>query len=136
LAPLVTLIRAPVMAAGRIHGDDTTGPVLAKGGAAPPGSGEAARIVGRGCGGKTVTGRLWSYVRDDRPFAGPAPPAAIFHASRDRGGEHPKTHLAGYRGSLQADAYAGFNEHSAPSRQPEPLAAAACWARLPKVPCA
>jgi transposase len=116
LAPLVALIRAHVMAAGRLHGDDTTVPVLAK--------------------GKTVTGRLWTYVRDDRPFAGPAPPAAIFYYSRDRGGEHAKAHLAGYSGVLQADAYAGFNDLYAPLRKPEPLTEAACWARLLKVPCA
>jgi transposase len=108
LAPLVTLIRAHVMAAGRLHGDDTTVPVLAK--------------------GKTITGRLWTYVRDDQPFAGPAPPAAIFYYSRDRGGEHPKTHLAGYSGVLQADAYAGFNDLYAPLRKPEPVMEAGCWA--------
>jgi transposase len=108
LAPLVALIRAHVMAAGRMHGDDTTVPVLAK--------------------GKTVTGRLWTYVRDDRPFAGPAPPAAIFYYSRDRDGEHPKIHLAGYSGILQADAYAGFNDLYGPLRKPAPLIEAACWA--------
>jgi len=64
LTPLVALIRAHVMATKRIHGDGTTVPVLAK--------------------GKTITGRLWTYVHDDRPFAGPAPPAAIFFYSRDR----------------------------------------------------
>ena len=80
LAPLVTLIRAHVMAASRIHGDDTTVPVLAK--------------------GKTVTGRLWTYVCDDRPFGGPAPPAAVFFYSRNRAGEHPNQHLAGYAGIL------------------------------------
>jgi transposase len=108
LAPLVALIRAHVMAAGRLHGDDTTVPVLAK--------------------GKTITGRLWTYVRDDRPFAGPAPPAAIFYYSRDRGGEHPRTHLGGYGGILQADAYAGFNDLYTPLRKPAPLIEAACWA--------
>ena len=108
LAPLVTLIRAHVMAAGRIHGDDTTVPVLAK--------------------GQTITGRLWTYVRDDRPFAGPAPPAAMFFYSRNRAGEHPNQHLAGYAGILQADAYAGFNDLYAPARQPGPVTEAACWA--------
>ena len=108
LAPLIALIRAHVMAAGRLHGDDTTLPVLAK--------------------GRTITGRLWTYVRDDRPFAGSAPPAAIFYYSRDRGGEHPKRHLSGYSGILQADAYAGFNDLYAPPRKPEPLVAAVCWA--------
>src|SRR3546814_8108659 len=67
--PLYLLIEAHVLAAERLHGDDTTVPVLAK--------------------TKTDTGRIWTYVRDDRPFGGPAPPAAIFHYSRDRRGEHP-----------------------------------------------
>jgi len=108
LAPLVTLIRAHVMAAERIHGDDTTVPVLAK--------------------GKTITGRLWTYVRDDRPFAGPAPPAAVFFYSRDRTAEHPNRHLAGYAGILQADAYAGFNDLYRPERGTGPITEAACWA--------
>ena len=108
LAPLVTLIRVHVMAGGRIHGDDTTVPVLAR--------------------GKTITGRLWAYVRDDRPFGGEASPAAIFHYSADRGGAHPRQHLAGYAGILQADAYAGFNELYAPRRLPGPITEAGCWA--------
>ena len=108
LAPLITLIRAHVMGAERLHGDDTTVPVLAK--------------------GKTVTGRVWTYVRDDRPFGGPAPPAALFFYSRDRGGEHPNQHLAGYAGILQADAYAGFNDLYALGRKPGPITEAACWA--------
>jgi hypothetical protein len=78
--------------------------------------------------GKTITGRLWTYDRDDRPFGGPAPPAAIFHYSRDRGGEHPQRHLAGYRGTLQVDAYAGFNDLYSEARQPAPLIQALCWA--------
>jgi transposase len=85
LDPLRRLVEAHVMAAERLHGDDTTVPVLAK--------------------GKTDTGRLWIYVRDDKPFGGAGPPAAIFHYSRDRRGEHPQAHLAGYAGILQADAY-------------------------------
>ena len=108
LAPLTALIQAHVMAAERIHGDDTTVPVLAK--------------------GKTVTGRLWTYVRDDQPFGGPAPPAAVFYYSRDRRGEHPNKHLAGYAGILQADAYAGFNDLYHPGRKPGPLIEAGCWA--------
>jgi len=108
LAPLVTLIDAHAMAAGRLHGDDTTVPLLAK--------------------GQTVTARVWTYVRDDRPFAGPAPPAAMFRYSRDRTGEHPQRHLAGYAGILQADAYAGFNELYVPGRKPGPITEAACWA--------
>ena len=77
-------IRAHVLAAERIHADDTTMPVLAK--------------------GRTHTGRLWTYVRDDRPFDGSDPPATVFFYSRDRGGEHPERHLAGYAGLMQADA--------------------------------
>jgi transposase len=90
LQPLYELIRRHVLAADRIHGDDTTVPVLAK--------------------GKTITGRLWTYVRDDRPFGAADPPAAIFFYSRDRGGQHPERHLTGYTGILQADAYGGFND--------------------------
>jgi len=81
LMPLVDAIRSHVFAAERIHADDTTVPVLAK--------------------GKTRTGRLWTYVRDDRPFAGPDPPAAVFFYSPDRGGEHPEQHLAGYAGLMR-----------------------------------
>jgi transposase len=108
LMPLVEAIRRHVFAAERIHADDTTVPVLAK--------------------GKTRTGRLWTYVRDDRPFAGPEPPASAFFYSRDRGGEHPEQHLAGYAGLMQADAYAGFNRLYAASRKPGPIVEAACWA--------
>src|SRR6516165_9044934 len=107
LSPLVALIRDHVLAAERIHGDDTTVPVLAK--------------------GKTVTGRLWTYVRDDRPFAGPDPPAAVFFYSRNRAGEHPARHLADYAGILQADAYAGFGELYDGKRKPGPITEAACW---------
>ncbi len=108
LSPLVALIRAHVLAAERVHGDDTTVPVQAR--------------------GKTTTGRLWAYVRDDRPFAGPAPPAALFHYSPDRRGEHPQRHLASYAGILQADAYAGFGELYHPGRKPSPITEAGCWA--------
>ena len=108
LSPLVALIRAHVLAAERLHGDDTTVPVLAK--------------------GRTTTGRLWAYVRDDRPFGGPAPPAAVFHYSPDRRGEHPQRHLASYAGILQADAYAGFGELYHPGRKPGPVTEAGCWA--------
>jgi transposase len=108
LMPLVEAIRAHVFAAERIHADDTTVPVLAK--------------------GKTRTGRLWTYVRDDRPFAGPDPPAAVFFYSRDRGGEHPEQHLAGFAGLMQADAYAGFNRLYEAVRKAGPIIEAACWA--------
>ena len=108
LMPLVDEIRDHVFAAERIHADDTTVPVLAS--------------------GKTRTGRLWTYVRDDKPFAGRAAPAAMFYYSPDRGGEHPKTHLADYSGLMQADAYAGFNGLYIAGRKPGPIIEAACWA--------
>jgi len=75
----------------------------------------------------TVTGRLWTYVRDDRPFAGPAPPAAIFHYSRDRCSEHPLAHLDGYAGIIQADAYAGYNALLRRGADREPIPRALCW---------
>jgi hypothetical protein len=78
--------------------------------------------------GKTITGRVWTYVRDDRPFGGRAPPAAMFRYSRDRTAEHPNRHLAGYAGILQADAYAGYNALYEADRQPGPIIEAACWA--------
>ena len=108
LMPLIEVIHAHVFAAERIHADDTPVPVLAK--------------------GKTHTGRLWTYVRDDQPFAGPDPPAAAFFYSRDRGGEHPQRHLVRYAGLMQADAYAGFNRLYEAGRKPGPIVEAACWA--------
>ena len=108
LAPLHALIGSHVMAAERLHGDDTTVPLLAR--------------------GKTATARLWVYVRDDRPFAGDAPPAALFRFSRDRRGEHPQAHLARWHGILQVDAYGGFGELYAADRNPEPITEALCWA--------
>ena len=108
LRPLYELIKAHVFAAERFHGDDTTVPVLAK--------------------VKTRTGRIWTYVRDDRPFGGDAPPAAVFFYSPDRASIHPEQHLAGYSGILQADAYAGFNKLYAPGRKPGPITEAGCWA--------
>jgi transposase len=108
LTPLYELIKAHVLAAERIHGDDTTVPVLSK--------------------VKTRTGRIWTYVRDDRPFGGQAAPAAVFFYSPDRTSVHPERHLAGYAGILQADAYAGFNALYQPDRKPGPITEAACWA--------
>jgi transposase len=108
LRPLYDLVRAHVFAAGRVHGDDTPVPVLAK--------------------GRTKTGRLWTYVRDDRPFGGRDPPAAVFFYSKDRTGEHPERHLDGFASILQADAYAGFNRLFEPDREPGPVIEAACWA--------
>jgi transposase len=107
LQPLQALIEAHVLAAERLHGDDTTVPILAK--------------------GKTVTGRIWTYVRDDRPFGGHAPPAALYYASRDRRHEHPVRHLQGFTGILQADAYSGYNALYDPSRTPGALVPALCW---------
>jgi transposase len=120
LAPLVALIHSHVLAAERIHGDDTTVPVLA-----PP---HSASRMGSLAKNRTSIGRLWTYVRDDRPFGGTSPPAALFHYSADRSGAHPARHLAGCCGILQADAYAGFNELYHPGRQPGPIIEAACWA--------
>jgi transposase len=108
LKPLYEAVRGHVFTAARIHGDDIPVPVLAP--------------------GKTRTGRLWTYVRDDRPFAGPAPPAAVFFYSPDRRGEHPERHLRGLTGILQADAYAGFNRLYDGARRPTPVTEAACWA--------
>ena len=77
---------------------------------------------------KTITGRIWTYVRDDRPFGGKVPPAAIFYYSRTRAGEYPRAHLAGWAGIMQADAYAGYNELYEARRRPAPIQEAACWA--------
>jgi transposase len=108
LDPIYRRIEAHVLAAERLHGDDTHVPVLAK--------------------GQVDTGRLWTYVRDDRPFGGQSPPAALFYYSRDRGAEHPKEHLASYGGIFQADAYDGYNHLYAADRQSQPLVQALCWA--------
>ena len=71
---------------------------------------------------------IWVYVRDDRPFGGRAPPAALYYASRDRRHEHPARHLAHFSGILQADAYSGYNGLYDPSRSTGPIIAALCWA--------
>ena len=90
LRPLVDAVGAHVMSAGRVHADDTTVPVLSPG------------------NGKTKTGRLWCYARDDHPFGSKTPSAVLYCYSPDRKGEHPKKHLAGFKGILQADGYAGY----------------------------
>jgi len=108
LQPLFGLIERHVLAAERLHGDDTTVPILAK--------------------GKTVTGHIWTYVRDDRPFGSRGPPAALYYASRDRRHEHPTRHLHGFTGILQADAYSGYNELHDASRAQGTITAALCWA--------
>jgi transposase len=107
LQPLHALIEAHVLAAERLHGDDTTVPILAK--------------------GKTVTGHIWTYVRDDRPFGGRAPPAALYYASRDRRHDHPARHLQTFTGILQADAYSGYNGLYDPLRPQGPITPALCW---------
>ena len=108
LMPLVEAVRGHVFAAGRLHADDTTVPVL---------------DVGR-----TRTGRLWTYVRDDRPFGGADPPAAIYFYSPDRRGTHPDEHLVSWAGALQADAYAGYDRLYEAGRRPGPIVEAGCWA--------
>jgi transposase len=108
LKPLYALIERHVLAAERLHGDDTTVPILAK--------------------GKTIKGHIWTYVRDDRPFGGRAPPAALYYASRDRRREHPTRHLQSFTGILQADAYSGYNELYDASRVRGPIIPALCWA--------
>ena len=118
LAPLVDEVEKHVLAAERIHADDTTVPVLAQ--------------------NKCTTGRLWTYVRDDAPFGGPSSrdgsayrtgaPAALFHYSPDRGAVHPEKHLARYSGLMQADAYSGYNRLYVAGRQPGLIVEAACWA--------
>jgi transposase len=108
LAPLVEALRRHVLSATKLHADDTPVPVLAPG------------------NGKTKTGRLWTYVRDDRP-AGDATPAAVWFAySPDRKGEHPQSHLGNFTGTLQADGYAGFDAVYETGRIQE----AACWAHV------
>jgi hypothetical protein len=95
--------------------------------------------------GSTRTDK-WTYVRDDRPFAGSDPPAVTFFYSPDRSAKHPEQHLASYAGLMQADAYAGFNRLYGASRKPGPITEVACWsharhnffdlARLAKAPIA
>src|SRR3546814_681328 len=110
MSPACPTVRSSdrVRAPARLHVGDTTVPVLAS------------------C--KTDTGRLWVYVRYDRPVAGPEPPAAVFHYSRDRRGEHPQAHLRDWTGVLQADAYGGYGELYAAARVPGPVLEAGCWA--------
>jgi transposase len=108
LAPLLDQVRKHVLAATKLHADDTPVPVLA------PGM------------GKTKTARLWTYVRDDRPAGDDAPPAVWFTYSEDRKGEHPKLHLSKFSGILQADGYAGFHHLYEGGKIQE----AACWAHV------
>jgi transposase len=105
--PIFDCLERHVFAGERIHGDDSTVPVIAK--------------------GKTAIARIWDYVRDDKPFGGSAPPAAVFYYSRDRAGEHPQAHLAHYTGILQADAFSGYGPLYEADRSPGPITEAACW---------
>jgi transposase len=106
--PLLGALADYVMSADKLHADDTPIPVLA------PGT------------GKTKTGRLWTYVRDDAPSGSTDPPAVLFRYSPDRKGERPREHLKAFRGILQADGYAGFQ--GLYDREREPLIEAACVA--------
>ncbi len=106
LEPLVEALRRYVLSATKVHADDTPVPVLAPG------------------NNKTKTGRLWTYVRDDRPAGSNDAPAVWFAYSPDRRGEHPQQHLSKFRGTLQADAFAGFNKIYESGDVQE----AACWA--------
>jgi transposase len=110
VAPLVEALRRHVLSGSKIHADDTPVPVLA------PGM------------GKTKTGRLWTYVRDDRPSGETTPPAVWFAYSPDRKGEHPRQHLQEYHGVLQADGYAGFHHLYDTGN----IVEAACWAHYPE----
>src|SRR5690606_36756907 len=107
LRPLAEALARHVLAAAKIHADDTPVPVLAPG------------------AGRTKTGRLWAYVRDDRPAADDTPPAVLFRYSPDRKGQHPQTRLKGFRGILQADAFAGFN-----ALYGKHIVEAGCWAHV------
>ena len=111
LRPLAERIGSHVMAGSVIHADDTPIPVLAPG------------------NGKTKTGRLWVYLRDERPHAGPAPPAMLYRYTPDRKGEHCRAHLAPFRGHLHADGYAGFGElYESSAGIPAAVIEVACWA--------
>ena len=107
LSPLVETLAHHVMSATKLHADDTPVPVLCPG------------------RGTTKTGRLWTYVRDDRAAASLEPPAVVFYYSPDRKGERPRQHLASFRGTLQADGYAGFDRLYG-----ERIQEAACWAHV------
>ena len=106
LDPLIEALRKDVLASDVLHGDDTPVPVLSPG------------------RGSTKTGRLWTYVRDGRPWGSDQPPAAVFFYSADRKGEHPQSHLKSFKGILHADGYAGFNAIFETGTVTE----AACWA--------
>ena len=113
VAPLVERIGAHVMSGPVIHADDTPVPVLAPG------------------NGKTKTGRLWVYLRDERPHAGPAPPAVLYRYTPDRKGERCRGHLASFAGHLHADGYAGFGDlYESADGSPGVVTEVACWAHV------
>jgi hypothetical protein len=109
LTPLYELVLGTVLSTDKVFADETTLPVL------DPGR------------GRTKTGRLWCYAVDDRPWGGSSPPAAAYVYSEDRKGEHPATHLAAFRGTLQVDGYAGFS-NLADARKDASIQLAFCWA--------
>lgn len=112
-SPLVEAIADHVMAAEKLHVDDTPVPVLA------PGM------------GKTKTGRLWVYLRDERPFGSRAPPAVVYRYSPDRRTEHPRSQLAHFHGFLQADGYSGFGSlYATANGQPATVTEVACWSHV------
>jgi transposase len=112
-SPLVEAVADHVMAAAKLHADDTPVPVLA------PGT------------GKTKSGRLWVYLRDERPHGSQGPPAVVYRYSPDRRGEHPRAHLADFHGFLQADGYSGFGPlYRSANGQPATVTEVACWAHV------
>jgi transposase len=119
LAPLVERIRTEVFRTDRLHVDDTPVRVL-----------DPTVKQTRGKDRGVKEGRIWTYVRDDRPWGGQDPPAVAYFFSPDRRGEHPRAHLQGFRGILQADAYGGFAKlYEAADDEPR-IREAACWAHL------
>ena len=119
LAPLIARIRNEIMASDRLHTDDTPIKVLDPS--------RRARGIGKGI----KEGRIWTYVRDDRPWGGSAPPGAVYYFSTDRKGEHPQSHLAKFEGILQADAFSGYKKLYEPDvTGAVRVREAACWAHL------
>ena len=113
MRPLLDALRKNIMASDRLHTDDTTVPVLKPGNK------------------KTKTGRLWAYVRDDRPHGGADPPGVYYYYSPDRKGEHPRQHLKDFSGIIQADGYAGYKELYKPDQNNKVhILEAACWAHV------
>jgi len=119
LQPLIERIEADIMASDLLHADDTPIRVLDRG------------MREKGLGKGVKQGRIWAYVRDQRPWAGTAPPGIVYRFAPDWKQEHVRSHMADARGILQADGYKGY----AKLYEPEPdgtlrLSEAACWAHL------